>query len=537
MNRKSCSAQFIVMMGLALCIVFFGVSSFSCRKKDTETRVGDKKNSEPSGISVPDRAGKKENEVDKLDSNRKNLQSRMNEKKELKNKKLAAIKEIDNTQDLQPFVLDLDFEIRSAVVTRLGEIGTEEAVKMLDEVFRKEPRKRGTDVSAGIKGEVVKALARSGHKNAKEILFEIITNSIEEGPLVKGSYSHIYDSQYYAVLMQAIGALVAFPGPDTLSFLRSVADNSKLLYSLREEAWETLFAVEMKQKGLEASKEQVRFLLARMNSKGVFPEEWWHKPGKKTDAAIKQTVIEKLIEEKGWDSVDSLLEHADSMDPEDYSQKTSAYRMLSAILIRDLAKAGDRDDMDDQYIDVIGRILNFLENIRKKEFYSSAVTDIYKSVYKAAENLQNENVWDRIKKTHKKFEASYAWKEREPSEIELGISLPPASMFIKSMSSQVEFKSGKIQRIFYFSDKPAGELVRHFETSLGIKAVEKTLMLNNGQTGTAYLIEFGNTPKEIEGFLKFGVIVFETEREFEEKAFGEVFKRGKSMFKITRFVH
>jgi hypothetical protein len=512
---------------------FIGLTSFSCRENQVEKRSINNKESESVRGSLPSQTNQKE----KSSINISGLQARANKQKELKEKKLSAIKEIDNPEDLKKFTTDLDCDIRSAVVARLGEIGTPEAVEMLGEVFNKEPRKRGTDVSYGIKGEAINALVRSGNKNALDILLQIIQDYLQEGPLVRGPYSHIYDPQYYSVLSLAVGGLNRYPSSETLTLLNSIADNSRLFYSLREKARETLFVIEMQKKGLNTPHNQVSYLLSQMRSDGVFPEKWWKEPGEKTDAAIKQSVIEKLIKQRGWDSVGPLLAYIKSTDYDDYAKQTAVFQILSDLLLQNLGESKKREDIGDQQIKVIERILYFLENITEKNSYSSAVTDIYKNVYSAADIIQSENIWDRIKRIHQKFEVSYNWEDKEPSETELGFSLPEGSVFIESLSSQVEFKSGKIQRICYFCDVSAGELVKHFEKAVGKEAVKQALISENGETNTLYLIEFGNVPKEIQGFIKFGVTIFETEKGFKEKLFGEVIKEGKTMFRITRFVY
>jgi len=448
---------------------------------------------------------------------------------------LKSIKKSNKPQELKDFLKEPDFEIRKAAIARLGEIGGKESIKILSDAFHREPRVAGTDARAGIKGEVLKALSQTGEASAKENTHQIIKSWLQEGPQADGYYSHIYDSQYYAILNIAIESLKAFPDDQTSELLKEIEENPSLFYSLRESACQTLLQMEMKGKGIKATKDKVSFLLTKIDPQGVFLEKRWtgKKPGEKTLAAGREAVVEDLITKFGFDAAEPLLSFLNELSLDDPVRKMAAARMLSLILVQDLRKPEKKAPME-KHKKVALQIIKALGELPQKHLSSETTTEIYGYLQASAEILEVQNVWDQLKKVNKKMERPGEWQGEEPTLRELALHLPQNSVFIASFSRRVETPFGTLLKAYYFSDLTAEEIVKHFENLTGREAKEKENSFTNGHIEISYAIKFWPTPQEVEGLLEFGVTVFKAKDAFEERAFGQVLRTGKTMFRITK---
>ena len=451
-----------------------------------------------------------------------------------KKNKLSEIRKIKNAGELKRYTEETDIDIRRAAVARLGEIGDPQAVKLLYGVFQQTPRIRGTDVHSGIMGDTIHALAQTRAEEGKGSIIRIVNDYIREGPRVKSDLAHIYDSQYYAVLKQAIKALATFPDDGVYDFLKSIADNPSLFYSLREKARESLLVITMKKKGLQSVHDKAHFLLEQIEPGGVLVEDWWARPGEKADAAIRERAVERLLAQLGWDVAQTILKYTATTLPEDSIKALAAFRVLSNIQLEALSREEAASKKD--HIKAALDVTNFLSTLDPEVMSSETTIDIYENLYASAEILHEKRLWDSIKKVHGKIAFPHAWEKDPPTETYLGIKLPSDSVFIASLSSRTTSPLGTLIRACYFSDRSAADIVGHFEKATGTKAEGKTRNVSKAQTENYFVMRIWPVPHELEGFLETGVVIYESSKGFEEKAFGQVIRRGKTMFKITKFL-
>ncbi|MGD2093217.1 MAG: HEAT repeat domain-containing protein [Candidatus Aminicenantes bacterium] len=455
------------------------------------------------------------------------------EKETQKDDLLKSIKKISKTEDLKDYLKERDFEIRKTAIARLGEIGGEESVKILSETFHKEPRVAGTDARPGIHGEILKALSKTGEASAKENTHKIIRSWLQDGPKTDGLYSHIYDSQYYAILNIAIESIQAFPDHQTLELLKEIEENPSLFYSLRESAYQTLLQMEMKREGIKAIKDKVTYLLTKIETQGVLLEKRWtgNKPGEKSLAAGRQAVVENLIMKFGFNAVDPLVSFLKKLSPDDPMRTLATTRMLSLLLVQELRKPEQKDSTEN-HKNIAQQIINALGDLSKQHLSTKTTAEIYDYLQASAEILNDQNVWEQLKKVNKKINRPGDWQGKEPTISELGLLLPQNSVFIASFSRRIKTPYGTLLKAYYFNDLTAEEIVKHYENVKGRKAKENSF--NHGEIETSYLIKCWPAPQEVERFLELGVTVFKAKAVFEERAFGQILRTGKTMFRITK---
>jgi len=477
---------------------------------------------------------KKKEEVNKNAYEQEEMQIKQeNQKEKLRTEKLKAIRETDKPEALREFLQDHDYEIRAAAAARAGEIGSEDAVNILSQAFEKEARVVGTDISAGIKGEILKAMARTGETKAKQAIFDIVESWLEEGSQDKGDYSHIYDSQYYEVLEVAIESLAAFPDSETKNILNRIVEDSPLFYSLRESAWRELLVIEMREKNIANSTDRAPFLLTHIEPEGVFIEKWWtgNKPGEKTLAASKEAVVEELVTELGWDAVEELKNFTQKVSPDDHTQSIAAARMLSRILVQSHFNESHKVSETEQK-EAILVIIDILKKLPDDIISSETAAQIFGHIQISADVLKDQNVWERMKMIDEKICLPGAWKDSAPSEKELGLTLPEGSIFVSSFSKKVKIPQGIIINAYYFSDKPAEEIVTYFEEITGKTARQEIHSLTEERSETRYVIALKPIPQEYADFIEAGITVYESSQGYEEKAFGQIQRTGKSLFRI-----
>ena len=445
---------------------------------------------------------------------------------------LDAIKSTDKAAELKTQLEHPDKVVRSAAVSRLGEIGGPEAVDLLNKAFRKAPRVRGTHAGTGMKREAINALVRIGGEEARKALHAIIREQLEEGPLVKTDYSHIYDPQYYAVTRDAIRSLASFPDEETITLLKSISGNTSLFYSLREQAAISLLAIEMEAKGLKDAGEKTKFLLVQIDPEGVFIEDWWEKPGTKTPAAIRDSAIEQLVEEIGWDSVDALISHLEKNTSGSRARCTAAARMLSSILFLEVHSREFKSPAK-KHIRAASTVLKYLEDLTEAESSSPTVTEIYRNIRASADALHDKTIWERLRGLRNKFRSPAAWKGSAPTEKQLGFALPEGSVFIEEFSSRVESPFGTLLRAYYFVDRPAEEIVAHFRKATGGEVRQKTRLLSSGKYETLTTIPLRSTPAQFAPFIELSVTVFSADDPYILKPFGTTLRSAKTKFRIT----
>lgn len=457
------------------------------------------------------------------------------EKNEQKTKILENIKKMSKPEDLEAHVDSHDPDILAAALDRLGQIGGKKSVEILGDAFIRAPRLEGTGAMAGKKGQIIKALAETGEASAKKTILGIIESWLEEGPLDKGMYSHIYDGQYYAVLEVAIESLAAFPDSDTLEILKSVSETPSLFYSLRESAYRTLLAIEMKRIGLESSLDKISYLWAKIEPEGILIENIWtgKKPGEKTLAAAKHAAVEEMITGMGLDAAAPLFGYSDKLSPEDFEKRLALARMLSSISIRILSSGSGKESLD-KVKEMAHKAAAILERLPQDRLRSKTAAQVFGYIQEAAAATKDQELWNRLEKLHHRMGAPGAWRGERPAESELGVAIPPDSVFVENYSRRIQTPFGIILEAYYLSDRASDDIIRHFEDTTGRQAIKIEGPAAGAFSEIYYWIALWPSPKEAEDFLELGVTVFESSEGFEVQRFGQTLQRGKTLFKITK---
>lgn len=456
-------------------------------------------------------------------------------KNEQKAKILESIKKMSKPEDLEAHVDSLDPEILAAALDRLGQIGGKKSVEILGDAFTKAPRLEGTGVMAGKKGQIIKALAETGEPSAKQTILGIIESWLEEGPLDKGMYSHIYDGQYYAVLEAAIESLAAFPDSDTLEILKSVSETPSLFYSLRESAYRTLLAVEMKRRGLESSLDKISYLWTKIEPRGILIENIWtgQKPGEKTLEAAKQAAVEEMATRIGFDAAAPLFDFWDKLSPEEFEKQMALARILSSISIRALSSGNGKESLD-KVKEIAHKAAAILERLPQDRLRSKTADHVFGYIQEAAAAIKDQELWDRLEKLYQRMGAPGAWRGERPAESQLGVAIPPGSVFIENYSRRIQTPFGTVLEAYYLSDLASDDITRHFENTTGKQAIKIEGPAAGAFSDTYYWIPLWPSPKEAEDLLELGVTVFESSEGFEVQRFGQTLQKGKTLFKITK---
>ncbi|PIV55380.1 hypothetical protein COS16_07310 [Candidatus Desantisbacteria bacterium CG02_land_8_20_14_3_00_49_13] len=99
----------------------------------------------------------------------------------------SEIQEAKNVSAVRPFLNSETEFTRMAAVRRLGEVGGEQVITLLEEIFKKEPYENlmppeGIPI---VKLEIIRTLERIGGDKAKSALLDILKKYWESGPKVK----------------------------------------------------------------------------------------------------------------------------------------------------------------------------------------------------------------------------------------------------------------------------------------------------------------------------------------------------------------
>lgn len=446
--------------------------------------------------------------------------------------KLRSIAKLGSVAGLAELAGDPEEEVRAAVVARLELIGGEEAVPVLEGIFSREERVAGTGIGSGIRGDCLRALARGRSAAAGEALRRILKGWIKAGPVAKGPYAHIYDSQYHAVLLEGIGALESFPGPETAALLRSLSDDTASFYTIREQAQTSLLALEMAEKGFRSPSEGTAFLLERIQPAGVLTEDWWSEPSHKKPEAIREAAVERMVVAGGRESISSLLAFLGKTDARDHPRRAAAARMLTSILSAEGESLGAQQRKADK--EALAAAVAFLEDLPPGYGASPTVHEIFQSAVVAADNLQDREIYSRLRKVREGIDLPGAWKAPPPTAKELGLAIPAESMFLPRLSSMVETPWGMLATACYASPIAPGETVAFFEQTTGRKAEARSVLMPVGPANARWVISLEESPPELAGLVVLGVEVLAADNGFEIRDLGEITAKGRAMFRIIR---
>ncbi len=446
---------------------------------------------------------------------------------------LESIAGLASSEKAASYLRDSEEDVRRAAVARLGALGDDVAVAKLAKAFAGEPRQVGIDASIGLGWDILAALAASRSPKARDEIRRIIESWVAEGPRWKGPYAHLYDSQYQNVMRLAMEALEAYPDPGTLEFLRSLNANASLFHGLREQAWRSALAGEMKAMKLAGPDARVAFLLGRLDPEGALIEDWWEEAGKKRPAAIRESAVESLLAGLGGAAAPGVMKFLAGTPPGEHAVRTAAASVLSTILGR-----GDQDVPGPlapaERKAIVEAVLAYLEEMPAGKTSSLTTERIYDEIYASAGVLDDRGVWERLKRIAPKIARPDDWKGPAPGARELGVPLPEGAVFIESFSTAVETPLGRLTMARFFVDQEADQVLTWFEKRTGKKSRPAASLSLDHPDEKCRLFETGKTPPELAGFIDLGVTVCSDSAGYAEKAFGETLRKGKSLLKVNR---
>ncbi len=437
-----------------------------------------------------------------------------------------AVRAARSVRELSRFITDKDVDVRRAAALRLGELGGPESVEALGDMFRREPRSAGTDIGAGVRADVVSALARLNAPDARASLVGALQSWLRDGPMVTGNYAHIYDKQYFAVAVAAIRALEPYDDGETRAMVRAIADDSSLFYALREAAWRTWLRQEMSRKGLTAPAERAAFLANQIDPDGVLIEERWtgKKPGDKTNPAAREAVVEKMILELGWQAAEPLQAVLRDNPAGDPRRTIAAARMVADLALLEFRTTrGGKPEA--RHRTAVLTAASALSALPPQALPPETAASVFGQLAAAGEGLDAEEVWRALRDLAPKIAAPGAWSGAPPAPAEIGVALPPGLTFVPEYSRRVDGPRGELVEAWYLAHGPAAELVSRLETATGKTAVKQERD-PDAAIETVWTIELQPAPPEFAGILAFGVTVRERAGGYRQRFLGRTVREG-----------
>ena len=449
---------------------------------------------------------------------------------------IKAIRAAKLVHTRAPYLTDPNIEVRRAAILRLGELGGPEAVKALADVFQNEPRVAGTGINAGLREDVVTTLGRLGTAEARDALLGISKRWLHEGPKVPGNYAHIYDKQYFAVAVVTLRALETYDDEETRGLLRSVADDAALFYALREAAWQTSLHQEMARKNLKEPTDRAAFLVAQIEPEGALVESRWtgKKPGEKTNAAARETVLENMVHDLGWPAAGPLQEVLRDEPAREPRRTLAAARMLVDLVLFDI-QATKSGKPESRHRDAILTTVGALSALPQAALTPETGSRVFGQLTAAGEGLDDEGVWKALRELAPKITIPNAWTGGPPSAEEIGVALPSDSVFIPEYSRRVSGTPGMLVEAWYFSPLTGAELASRIEKASGKTAI-KSERGSDDSKETIWAIELQPAPPEYAGVLTFGVTVQERTGGYRQRLLGRTVREGNTLICARRVV-
>jgi hypothetical protein len=456
---------------------------------------------------------------------------------QLRSEALAAIEAASTAETLQPHLRAVDPAVRREAIRRLGEIGGDRAVPMLAEAFRREKRVRGTDVGAGLHGEAVRAIARTGTAAARAELVRLIDKWLQEGPSEQGLYPHIYDTQYFAVFKAALESLEAFADEDTRSLLERIRDDESLFYSPREVAGRVLLKREMSGRGISEPAARASYLLDRIDPGGVPVEGRWtgRKPGAKTSAAVRQSVIESLVEEIGWPAAAPLETILAASRLGDWRRTLGAAGMLADLSLRELGQPRAAAP-EPRHREAVRAATSALAGLSRDALASETASRVFGRLQAAAELIRDEETWVGLRRLSGGIRAPNAWQGPAPAAAELAVELPVALTFIPECSRRVATPHGVFLDAWFFTAAEAPDVVARLEKTTGKSASRRDGRFDRPGTKTVHEIELRPGPGKLAQLMASVVSVLEGAGEFERRVLGRSLPSGRTLVRVRGLV-
>jgi len=242
------------------------------------------------------------------------------------NEKERAIEKIDNTKKLLPYLTSPDLETRKAGIIQLGRVGKPHDIDLLMKILHEEPLNDAPHIETvgrTIQEEIVLAITTIDGAKAKKQLMKIVKEYIETGAKFKDHLGrNIFGVITAKVIYEGLESLRNFPDKEVDSFVCDIEASNKIDdWSIKEAAWSTHLAIQMKRQGIQNIEDQTRFLVSQLNGSGVGPDAW-ARPGIKTPQAIRNGAVQSTLANLGKDALPNL---------QDFSQTLTDKRKVRAI--------------------------------------------------------------------------------------------------------------------------------------------------------------------------------------------------------------
>jgi len=458
-----------------------------------------------------------------------------------------AIKDIESAKtpaQVKPFLAWDDLDVVKAALAKLGRIGDDQAVTVLKDALAAQKRQAGTG-DEGLAAAAITALGATARPDARQTVTQTLDTYLKDGPLVQGPYSHIGDTQYYNTLHAAIAAAGRSDDPEMDKKLQAVAEDPSRFYTVREAAREAMLNRQIRREKLDKPADRVGMLLTQADFPGALAENTWSgkTPGDKTPAAIKQSVIEKLILAEGWDAARPVAKRLSAAGND--TERLATGKLLSTMIVRRLGAVTRGADVAVEK-EMLRTLIEELSKAGPATMGSPTLERIFRRIQIAADALEDEDIWAKAKALHDRIKFEDAWTGSAPLKDVLGVALPPEAKFIPELSRKTATPYGIVVKASFVTTQAPEDLVKYFQDKTGQKGVFKpeagqaravaggasSRAAGPSRTGT-YFIPVAQTPAELSEWVNFGVTVYGSEQPYEYHPFGQVMYSGRTLFEIT----
>ncbi|MGC9320324.1 MAG: hypothetical protein ACP5KN_19980, partial [Armatimonadota bacterium] len=205
----------------------------------------------------------------------------------------------DTLDEVRPFLSDANMVVHALAAERAVDVGGEEAVPTVLEVFYREPRTGGFGPQV-VKVGILKALAQLEGPEITAVIAGVLTGYIGRGPDAERYIWH--DGDYLSVCTAALSALAErYDDPLAFELLRAVAlDNehhAKLHCDMRTTAYEGYLLGTMSRRDTTGPAADVEYLLELLTGTGEGHMDDWvaGETGAKTQEAISNSAVIALV--------------------------------------------------------------------------------------------------------------------------------------------------------------------------------------------------------------------------------------------------
>ena len=196
------------------------------------------------------------------------------------------IQDSNSVSDLRPFLLDKRDFNRMAAVRRLGEIGGEDIIDLVLDLYENEPSTKGNDQAPLVKLEIIRTLGRMDSLSARDALINLTEKLWKKGPYVpdgRGKGYYYVDRDFGPVMPLLLEELNKWSDNEKVhEIAKHIAFNeepkeeskeepkkepkkeSKRPYAgsrIEENAWVLYLKGDMSRQGLKGEKESLKYWL------------------------------------------------------------------------------------------------------------------------------------------------------------------------------------------------------------------------------------------------------------------------------------